>query len=107
MIKSNFNINMCLKKVYYFTQTFFREQGWSGYNELVCLRLLEGDSRISNLEKEYHNKGNVFQIDYLGYPHKNYDLDFEKERLQHFKRYDKIGKITIKDASNESSHKIQ
>lgn len=59
----------------------------SGYNEFVCLRLLEGDSGMSKFKKEYYTKGHIFQIDCSTYHYAAYDLNFEKERLYHLNRY--------------------
>jgi len=79
---------MYQKKVYYFTQRVFKTCGWSGYYELVCERLLEGDPKINEYYKKYHNIGHIYQIDYGLNKFTTYNLDFEKSELLRLSKYD-------------------
>ena len=79
--------------MWYFCEKSLVPHGWSAVNEMVCLRLAEKDPRFGAWSRDWQKKGWIFGGgDPIG------DPESEMLYLSSKVRYERISKITVKDA---------
>ena len=82
-----------------FCKQEFKPRGWSAVNEMVCYRMADSDPRIGAWTTDWQTKGWIFG----GHPQR--DPGSEMAYLRSQVRYERIHKITIKDAPKDGELK--